>query len=116
MTPEDKSAKPQWSYLPNDALNEIALAWHYSNSPTPEYPNGKYPKNNWRNNPHISWTQTIDSLLRHIADFREGQIETDPESKRHVLGNAGCRLLMLLQMALTRTGNDDRFIHEEPTK
>ena len=106
---EDKSQKPQASYIPIDAYEEVCLAWHNSNAPSEQYPQGKYPKNNWRGNPNISWTETADSLIRHLNDFMSGKVIIDPESKKHVLANMMCRGFMLLEMALKNTGKDDRF-------
>ena len=100
--------KAKWSYLPKSALDEISIAWDISNSPTAEYPKGKYPKHNWRNNENISYSDCYDSLMHHLADFMEGQ-DKDPETQRHALAHAGCRLLMLLEISLKGTGNDDRF-------
>ena len=101
---EDKSQKPQWSYLPVEALNEVAIAWHLSNSGNPP----KYKKGNWMNNPDISWTSCLDSLQRHKNDFVVGK-EVDSETGRHALAHLICRGLMLLQMSLHSTGNDDRY-------
>jgi len=66
----------------------------------------KYDAYNWAIG--LSWNQTMDSLMRHLGDFKEGK-NIDEESKLphidHVLVNA-----MFLSVYQKRNlGTDDRF-------
>lgn len=111
LNPEElmkEEVKPQWSYLPKAALDEVTRAWHLSNSPTKEHPNGKYAKHNWRNNSSMSWAKNYDSMQHHLTDYGEGK-DFDKDTKRYMLAHLICRALMALEMQIKGTGTDDRY-------
>lgn len=62
--------------------------------------------NNYRKGMEIS--RNISCALRHIADYQEGQ-DHDPESGRHHLAHAMCRLAFVLQNLHDGVAIDDRY-------
>jgi hypothetical protein len=66
----------------------------------------KYSRGNWRKG--IPYNRCLDSLLRHILAFKEGET-LDPESGLPHLGHAACNIQFLLRYeADNRTDLDDR--------
>jgi hypothetical protein len=71
----------------------------------------KYAPWNWANG--LSWTDTYDSLRRHLEKWMMGE-ERDHESGRLHLGHVFCNAMFLLHFAITKTGTDDRPVaHRE---
>lgn len=85
------------SLLPFDALYELASLFTESTK--------KYPARNWERG--LSWSETQDSLLRHMAQWSNRE-EKDAESgfyhDVHILWNA----IVLVTMRLRNIGTDDR--------
>jgi len=90
--------KAPLSQLDNELLVQTALVLEYGEK--------KYSRGNWRKG--IPYNRCIDSLMRHIAAFKEGETH-DKETGLHHLGHASCNLMFLLRYeADDRTDLDDR--------
>lgn len=71
-----------------------------------EYGAVKYSANNWRQGG--SWTSAVDSLLRHLDAFREGE-DLDPESGLPHLSHMAFNVMILIEFYDKGMGTDDRF-------
>lgn len=89
--------KPNLSYLPYDALVEIAYVM--------EFGARKYGNKNFRKG--HSYTRLINAALRHLYKFNEG-IDLDDDSHLTHLGHCASNLLMLLWMVKNKPEMDDR--------
>lgn len=68
----------------------------------------KYGARNWEDYAaKWSWGDLLGSTLRHVFAWMAGE-DLDPESKLPHLAHALCDLMMLLQLVLCATGQDDR--------
>lgn len=68
----------------------------------------KYEPHNWRKG--ISWTSIMNSALRHLMAFNDGE-DLDPESGLSHLAHAMCDVMFLLEYTHEEeTPNDDRWI------
>ena len=65
----------------------------------------KYAARNWQKG--LSWTETTDSLLRHLLAFMSGE-ETDAESGLPHLDHMMTNAMFLSHFQKTKTGTDDR--------
>lgn len=65
----------------------------------------KYAPRNWERG--LSWSQTADSLLRHVTAWYCGE-QRDPESGLLHLSHVACNALFLLAHELRGIGTDDR--------
>lgn len=105
--------KTSITQIPPEPIIAVAKVFDKSQEATDQYPNGKYPRNNWRKG--LPWVEGIlDSMIRHQYAFLNGE-NFDPESglphTSHILANA----VMLSTYFETGTGTDDRFILDETT-
>lgn len=91
------------SMIPAHALEEIGKIFAFGAQ--------KYSRNNWRRG--LSWNELVDSCLRHISAFQQGQ-DVDPESKQLHIAHAATNLLMLIEQYETHPELDDRY--HEPIK
>jgi hypothetical protein len=92
------AGKPPLSQLDGEMLRQTALVM--------EFGEAKYDRGNWRKG--IPYNRCLDSLLRHILAFKEGET-LDPESGLPHLGHAACNIQFLLRYeADNRTDLDDR--------
>ncbi len=66
----------------------------------------KYNRDNWRKG--FAYTRSLDSALRHIFDFKEGQ-DFDKESGLCNIAHAVCCLEHLLNDIENHPENDDRY-------
>lgn len=66
----------------------------------------KYAPNNWKNG--LSWTETAESLMRHLYAWLDGE-DYDPESGLHHIGHILCNAKFLSYMILFRPDLDDRY-------
>lgn len=67
----------------------------------------KYGPNMWRDDP-MPHTAEIDSMLRHLLAFANGE-DIDPASGELHLHHIGCRLSFLVERYYTRPDLDDRY-------
>lgn len=72
----------------------------------------KYAAWNWTKG--LSWGETIDSLERHLAEFKKG-VWLDPESGLPHIDHALCNAMFLSHFEKTETGIDDRWKHKTRT-
>jgi hypothetical protein len=90
--------KPQLSQIDNELLKQTAFVL--------EFGERKYNRGNWRKG--ITYNRCIDSLMRHVAAFKEGQTNDEETGLAH-LGHAACNIMFLLRYeADNRTDLDDR--------
>ncbi len=100
------AGKPPLSQLDNELLNQTALVLGFGEK--------KYSRGNWRKG--ITYNRCIDSLMRHVAAFKDG-VTVDEESGIHHLGHAACNIMFLLRYeADGRTDLDDRDITRTNSK
>lgn len=89
--------KPKLSLVPHSLKQHCALALEYGTQ--------KYAKGNWRKG--LSWSDTLDSLERHLDAFKEGE-DLDPESGLHHLAHMAANVAFLCEFINTRKEFDDR--------
>lgn len=85
--------KPRWGLLPLKPMREIVKVLTFGAD--------KYEEDNWKRVPHAK-SRYYDAMLRHITDWKDGEI-LDPESGYHHLAHAGCCLLFILYFEITGT-------------
>jgi hypothetical protein len=67
----------------------------------------KYDDHNWKKG--LKYTETCESLQRHLNSFLEGE-DNDKESKISHVGHILCNAMFLSYMSMFRKDLDDRFI------
>jgi len=67
----------------------------------------KYDDHNWKKG--LKYTETCESLQRHMNSFLEGE-DNDKESKLSHVGHILCNAMFLSYMTMFRKDLDDRFI------
>lgn len=98
------AGKTRWSLFPFDAAAEIVKVLMFGAK--------KYAVGNWQKG--TDWTETYDSTIRHLVDWRCGK-DYDEDSKCLVLAHAGCNILFLIWYQIRKVGRDDRQL-ELPLK
>lgn len=95
--------KTDWCILPIKPSEEIIKVFSFGEQ--------KYARGNYQEGGGLKYSRVINSLLRHIHAFMQGE-DKDPESGLHHLAHAGCNIYMLLSYELNqepgRYDNDDR--------
>lgn len=91
------SNKPKWSLVDYESLLPLVQVLEFGAS--------KYGENNWKKG--LSYTETTESLLRHVYSFLQGE-DTDEESKLHHIGHILCNAMFLSYMIKNRPNLDDR--------
>jgi hypothetical protein len=81
--------KLPWHLIPWDAVAQVASVLRYGAK--------KYAARNWEKG--LSYSETHDSLMRHLRDWYDGQSH-DPESKELHLAHVACNALFLLAFAV----------------
>lgn len=100
------NGKPRMSLVPSSLNRYCAYGLSYGEQ--------KYAAHNWRKG--FNWTSLIDSLERHLADFKEG-IDMDEESGLPQLCLIACNVAFLIEHADRGLGTDDRYIQPDgPSK
>lgn len=72
----------------------------------------KYAAWNWAKG--LSWAETVDSLLRHLLAFLQGE-DVDPESGLPHIDHVQWNAHVLSHFQKTRSGTDDRWKGEKNT-
>jgi len=70
-----------------------------------EFGTNKYKRNQWKRG--LKVTEIIDSLLRHISAFLDGE-DIDPESGISHIGHIQCNAMFLSYMMNNKPELDDR--------
>lgn len=92
-------AKPDYSLIPTEALDEIAAVWSFGEK--------KYAAFNWTLG--FKWRRPLAAALRHIYAFLRGE-DKDPESGLCHLAHAVCCLMMVISFLKLGTGEDNRHV------
>lgn len=66
---------------------------------------GKYPRHNWKKG--LPWTETAESLLRHLHDFLEGK-DVDEEDGQYLIDKILCNAGFLAYYRTHCPEMDDR--------
>jgi len=91
------AGKPKLSYLPYDALVEVAKVMEFGAQ--------KYDKHNYKKG--MEYTRLIDAAFRHLHQFNDGQ-DLDEESHLNHISHCISNLLMLLWMVKHKPEMDNR--------
>ena len=93
--------KTDWAILPIGASKEIIKVFKFGEQ--------KYARGNYMNGEGLAYSRVLNSLLRHVYSFMEGE-DLDPETGISHLAHAGCNIYMLLTFELNKDSfkNDDR--------
>ena len=91
------NGKIRWSLLSIPALQELVKVLEFGAK--------KYDSWNWSKG--LSWTDTYDSLQRHLQAWMRGE-DRDPETGLSHIAHVLCNAMFLLHFIVTRTGKDDR--------
>ena len=91
------AGKTEWCLMPLEAIEPIVRVLSFGAR--------KYAPDNWKlGNP---WTDTYNSLIRHLVAWRDGE-DQDPETGELHLAHIGCNVVFLLMYHLKGWGTDDR--------
>lgn len=91
--------KTRWSLLPWDAIERVILVYQFGAK--------KYSDRNWEQG--LSYSDTFESLMRHITAWYNGE-QVDPESGLSHLLHAAFNILALITFETRGVGKDDRAI------
>lgn len=89
--------KPQFHLLPIDGLRELGRVYTLGAR--------KYEPYNWERG--MAWSRCLDSLLRHLYAFWDGE-QTDKESGLHHMAHVAWNAMAILVYSLRSIGFDDR--------
>ncbi len=92
------SSKPKWSLVDYDSLLPLVEVLEYGAK--------KYSPDNWKKG--LSYTETVESLLRHTYAFLNGE-DKDKESGIEHVGHILCNAMFLSYMIKNRSDLDDRY-------
>ncbi len=90
--------KLQFNLIPPGPLAEVARVFMAGAK--------KYSAHNWRKG--MAYSRVLDSMMRHIHAFREGQ-DNDPETGLPHMAHVVCNAMFLLEYAKTHPECDDRY-------
>jgi len=93
--------KDKWSLVDFKALRSMVKVL--------EYGVGKYDAHNWKKG--LPYTDTMESMLRHIYAFLDGE-DIDPESGLPHTGHIMCNAMFLSYYYEYMKNMDDRYKHE----
>jgi len=93
--------KAKWSLVDFNALKSMVNVL--------EYGMNKYDAHNWKKG--LPYTDTIESMLRHIFAFLHGE-DIDPESGLPHTGHIMCNAMFLSYYYEYKKNMDDRHINE----
>ncbi len=99
---KNDAGKVRFELLPAEATLERAKAFTHGAQ--------KYPANNYRVG--TEWSRYIGAVHRHLNAWQLGE-DLDPESGLSHLAHAGACVDMLLTLAMSGAGTDDRFKQEK---
>lgn len=93
-------SKPKLDLLPFRAINEVGEVLTFGAQ--------KYDAHNWRQG--FAYGRLVAAALRHIFSWTNGE-DLDPETNKSHLAHAACCILFLLELVITNTGTDDRYVY-----
>lgn len=96
------AGKPPVSLIAPRALLEIARVY--------ELGVRKYARDDWRKG--MSWNSVLDSLLRHVLYFEQGQ-DFDEESGLPHMAHAAWNAITLLEYMHDHPDKDDRYKNDD---
>lgn len=91
------SGKRRWGLLSWPALGELVKVLEFGAQ--------KYDSWNWSNG--LSWTETYESLMRHLNAWYTGE-DKDAETGLSHMAHVLCNAMFLLHFIMFKTGKDDR--------
>ena len=91
------AGKTEWCLMPFEAVEQIVRVLSVGAR--------KYAVDNWQRG--NQWTDTYNSLMRHLVAWRNGE-DRDPESGELHMAHIGCNVVLLLFYHLHKRGTDDR--------
>lgn len=91
------SGKRRWGLLSWPALGELVKVLEFGAK--------KYDSWNWSNG--LSWTETYESLMRHLNAWYTGE-DKDAETGLSHMAHVLCNAMFLLHFIMFKTGRDDR--------
>lgn len=97
----ENEGKLKWSLVSWKALEPMVRVLMFGAS--------KYDNHNWKRG--LKYTETCESLQRHMNSFLEGE-DDDKESKLSHVAHILCNAMFLSYMYLFRKDMDDRFKDE----
>ena len=96
--------KPRWGLLALEVFEPVVQVLMFGAK--------KYAAWNFTNKEGLSWTETGESMQRHLSAWMRGE-DLDPESGLPHLGHIGCNLMFLLYYRMYASKGydkrDDRF-------
>lgn len=101
---KNDAEKPRMALIPVRAKREVAKVFTSGAV--------KYGAGNWKEGSGFNYDRPISAAERHIDDFLEGKrIDGGPGgSQCHVLANAICELMFVLEFELSNHGVDNRAV------
>lgn len=89
--------KRRWALLSWSAMGELVKVLEFGAT--------KYAPFNWAKG--LSWTETSESLMRHLTAWLQGE-DRDSETGLSHMAHVMCNAMFLMHFILTGTGTDDR--------
>lgn len=98
--------KPRMAITPARAKKEVARVFTTGAV--------KYDLGNWHAGDGFDYDRPLSAAERHIDDFNLGKRIDDGEggSQCHILANAICELMFVLEFELSKHGKDNRTVYQ----
>lgn len=97
LATRDNKGKPQWSLVDFKSLEPMVKVL--------EFGADRYGKFNWQKG--LPYTETAESLLRHVFAFLDGE-DKDKDSGIEHIGHIMCNAMFLSHMYMFRKDMDNR--------
>jgi hypothetical protein len=93
--------KNRLDLLPTRAITEIGMVLTYGAQ--------KYTAENWRAG--MDYSRLTGAAMRHLFAWIQGE-DKDPDSGLNHIAHCATNLLFLLEMIITKTGKDTRYVYK----